>query len=70
MPAYPLEPHPRGDHEVHVLYVAAVGVPAILAPKSEAATQAGELRAARAVRLKLDSFVAAVTGQPGPAIPG
>jgi len=42
----------------------------LIVPPSEAATQAGELRAARAVRLKLDSFVAAVTGQPGPAIPG
>jgi hypothetical protein len=39
-------------------------------PPTEASTQAGELRAARAVRLKLDSFVAWATGQPVPAIPG
>ncbi len=35
-----------------------------------ATTQAGELRAARALRIKLDAFVARVTGKPTPAPPG
>ena len=34
------------------------------------ATQAGELRGARAVRTRLDAFRARVTGRPMPAIPG
>jgi hypothetical protein len=41
-----------------------------VAGRAEVATQAGELRGARAVRLRLDSFVAAVTGRPVPAVPG
>jgi hypothetical protein len=35
-----------------------------------ASTQAGELRAARALRIKLEAFVARVTGKPTPAPPG
>lgn len=42
----------------------------VIVPLSEASTQAGELRASRAVRLRLDRFVAWATGQPVPAIPG
>lgn len=37
---------------------------------SEASTQAGELRSARALRARLDSFGAWATGEPVPSIPG
>jgi len=37
---------------------------------AEAATQAGELRGARAVRARLDAFRSRVTGRPVPPIPG
>lgn len=37
---------------------------------TEATTQAGELRASRALRGRLDSFVARVTGRPVPPSPG
>ena len=37
---------------------------------AEAATQAGELRGSRAVRSRLDAFVARVTGRPVPPTPG
>jgi hypothetical protein len=42
----------------------------LVATPTEAATQAGELRGARAVRLRLDSFVAGATGRPVPAVHG
>jgi hypothetical protein len=42
----------------------------LLARSVEPATQAGELRGSRAVRSRLDGFVARVTGRPVPPIPG
>jgi hypothetical protein len=42
----------------------------LLPRPGEPATQAGELRGARAVRNRLDSFRARVTGRPIPTIPG
>lgn len=46
------------------------GVVRILPQENAAATQAGELRAARAIRQKLDAFVARATGKPVPKILG
>lgn len=45
-------------------------VVSFVARESEAATQAGELRGARAVRNRLDAFVGRVTGHPVPPTPG
>jgi hypothetical protein len=42
----------------------------VIQPPPDVTTQAGELRAARAVRAKLDNFVGWATGQPVPAVPG
>lgn len=46
------------------------GVVRLLPQENSAATQAGELRAARSIRQKLDAFVARATGRPVPSILG